>query len=156
MIQDNPMRLKFYDRYKEIIDEYNRGKNYEDTIKAFERLNEFIRDLDFEDKRAMRESIDQDTLAIFDLLKEGKSLNDKDLKAIKKIAVETLAILKKEKLKIDRWRESRMVRSQVKTLIYEKLLWLPQESYTDAEVGQKAADVYQHVFSMNRRQTVMY
>ena len=74
MIQDNPLRLEFYDRYKEIIDEYNRGKSYEDTIKAFERLNEFIRDLDFEDKRAMRESIDQDTLAIFDLLKEGKSI----------------------------------------------------------------------------------
>ena len=156
MIQDNPLRLEFFDRYKEIIDEYNRGKSYEDTIKAFERLNEFVRDLNFEDKRAMRESIDQDTLAIFDLLKEGKSLNEKDLKGIKKIAVETLASLKKEKLKVERWRESRMVRSQIKTLIYEKLLYLPEEAYSDAEVGQRAADVYQHIYTMNQRQSVNY
>ena len=156
MIQDNPLRLKFFDRYKEIIDEYNRGKSYEDTIKAFERLNEFVRDLNFEDKRAMRESIDQDTLAIFDLLKEGKSLNEKDLKGIKKIAVETLVSLKKEKLKVERWRESRMVRSQIKTLIYEKLLYLPEEAYSDAEVGQRAADVYQHIYTMNQRQSVNY
>lgn len=156
MIQDNPLRLEFYDRYKEIIDEYNRGKSYEDTIKAFERLNEFIRDLDFEDKRAMRESIDQDTLAIFDLLKEGKELNDQELKSIKKIAVETLNTLKDQKLNIDRWRESRMLRSQIKTLIYEKLLWLPQDSYSDAEVGQRAADVYQHIYTMNKRQSINY
>jgi type I restriction enzyme, R subunit len=43
----------------------------------------------------MQESIDQDTLAIFDLLKEGKTLEEKDLKAIKKSAVETLATLKR-------------------------------------------------------------
>jgi len=156
MINDNPLRLEFYERYREIIEEYNRGKSYEDTVKAFENLKTFIENLNFEDQRALRENIDQDTLAIFDLLKEGKELDKKELKAVKKIATETLENLRAEKLDIDRWRESRMLRSQIKTLIYEKLLWLPQESYSDAEVGQKAADVYQHIYTMSKRQSVNY
>ena len=55
--------------------------------------------------------------------------------------------LKKEKLKIDNWRESRQIKAQVKSIIYDNLLYLPQESYTDEEVGIKTANVYQHIFT---------
>ena len=60
---------------------------------------------------------------------------------------ETLDKLKAEKLKIERWRESREVTAQVKTIIYDNLLYLPQEKYTDEEVGSRATNVYQHIFS---------
>lgn len=69
----------------------------------------------------------------------------KDRKTVKKVAKETLNKLKEEKLKIDRWREKREITAQVRTLIHDKLLWLPQEvnSYDDVEV--KTIDVYQHI-----------
>jgi type I restriction enzyme R subunit len=96
----------------------------------------------------MRENLnDQETLAIFDLLREGKELEGKELKQVKKVAQETLEKLKAEKLKIDRWREKREVTAQVKSEIYNQLLWLPQEAYTDEEVSLKTVSVYQHIYS---------
>ena len=148
MLKENPLRLKFYERYKEIIEEYNKGKSLDDTVKAFDNLNDFIKDLTVEEKRAVRENLeDQEALAIFDLLKEGKKLAPEELKSVKKVAKETLDKLKAEKLKIARWRESRQITAQVKGIIYDHLLWLPQETYTDEEVSLKTVSVYQHIYS---------
>ncbi|WJJ98236.1 type I restriction endonuclease subunit R [Algibacter luteus] len=148
MLKENPLRIEFYERYKEIIDEYNRGKSLEDTIKTFDKLNNFIKDLSVEEQRVVRENLkDQETLAIFDLLKEGKELSEKELKEVKKVAAKTLETLKSEKLKIENWRESRQIKAQVKSTIYDNLLYLPQESYSDEEVGLKTANVYQHIYT---------
>ena len=148
MLKENPLRLEFYERYKEIISEYNAGKSLENTVKAFESLNEFIKELTTEERRAVRENLkDQETLAIFDLLKEGKELGPKELKQVKKVARDTLDKLKQEKLKIDRWRESRQITAQVKGMIYDNLLWLPQEAYSDEEVSLKTVSVYQHIYT---------
>ena len=148
MLKENPLRLEFYERYKEIIADYNAGKTLENTVKAFENLNEFIKDLSVEEQRAVRENLeDQEALAIFDLLREGKELEGKELKQVKKVARETLDKLKAEKLKIERWRESRQITAQVKGMIYDNLLWLPEDAYTDEDVSLKTVSVYQHIYS---------
>ena len=147
MLTNNPLRMDFYDRYKEIIEEYNNGKNLEDTIKSFDKLYEFVRDLNVEDSRSIRENLTEDTLAIFDLLRSGKTLNQEEIKEVKKIAVETLAKLKAEKLTINRWRESRQITAQVKTMIFDSFQWLPQPIYTDNDVADKTMSVYQHIYS---------
>ena len=148
MLKENPLRLEFYERYKEIIAEYNAGKTLENTIKAFDDLNEFIQELTVEEQRAVRENLEnQESLAIFDLLREGKKLEGRELKQVKKVAKETLDKLKTEKLKIERWRESRQITAQVKGLIYDNLLWLPQDIYTDEDVNTKTITVYQHIYS---------
>lgn len=148
MLKENPLRLEFYDRYKEIIDEYNKGKSLENTVKAFERLTDFLESLTEEEHRAVREQLeDQETLAIFDLLREGKELSSNDIKEVKKVAQQTLEKLKAEKLNIDRWRESRQITAQVKSTIYDNLLWLPQEAYTDEDVSLRTVSVYQHIYS---------
>ncbi len=148
MLQDNPLRLDFYERYKKIIDEYNKGKNLEDTFKTFNDLNDFIQDLSFEEQRAIRENlVNQEILAIYDLLVQDKQLDDNELKQVKKVAKQTLEHLKTEKLKIAKWRESRQIRAQIKNIINDELLWLPQSSYTDEEVDLKAVTIYQHIFS---------
>ncbi|EON76840.1 Type I restriction-modification system, restriction subunit R [Lunatimonas lonarensis] len=148
MLKENPLRLEFYERYKEIIDEYNNGKSLENTIRAFDKLTDFLASLSEEEQRAVRENLeDQETLAIFDLLREGKELGSKEKNAVKKIAQQTLDKLKAEKLKIERWRESRQITAQVKGMIYDTLLWLPQEVYTDEEVSLKTVSVYQHIYT---------
>lgn len=148
MLKENPLRLDFYEHYKEIVNEYNQGKTLENTVRAFEKLTDFIKELTTEEERAVRENLqDQEALAIFDLLTEGKELDAKELKAVKKVARETLDTLKAEKLKVKRWRESRQVTAQVKGVIYDKLLWLPQEAYTDEEVSLKTLRVYQHIYT---------
>ena len=146
MIKENPLRLEFYDKYKKIVEEYNEGKDINATKKAFNKLNDFLANLSVEDSRAIREGLDEETLAIFDLLKK-ENLKYKEIEEVKKVAKKTLETLKAEKLKIDRWRESTQLRAQVKTTIYDALLWLPQEPYSEDEVNEKTNTVYQHIFT---------
>lgn len=147
MVQQNPIRLEFYEKYQKIIAEYNQGKDIQAVQKAFDDLNDFMQnDLSPETERAMREGLDEETLAIFDLLKKPELTKDEENK-VKEVAKQTLLVLKAEKLKIEHWRESTQVTAQVKTLIDHSLQWLPQEPYPDEEVGIKSLLVYQHVYA---------
>lgn len=57
----------------EIIAKYNDGKSLENTQLVFDNLIDFFEELTVEEARAVREELeDQETLAIFDLLKDGK------------------------------------------------------------------------------------
>jgi type I restriction enzyme R subunit len=67
---------------------------------------------------------------------------------VKKVAADTLSKLKKEKLTIYRWRESLQITAQVKTLIYDSLQYLPQQSYSDTEVAEKSDLIYQHIYTV--------
>ncbi|MDM1522470.1 type I restriction endonuclease subunit R [Empedobacter sp. 225-1] len=147
MLRENPLRLEFYERYKEIVEEYNNGKSDIELQRSFESLTQFIQQLSGEEKRAFQENLDQPTLSIFDLLVKGKKLTDGEKEMVKKVAIETLETLQREKLNIPNWKESREIRSGVKTTIYDQLLWLPEEKYTDEEVSLRSLEVYQHVYS---------
>ncbi len=64
MVSQNPIRLKFYEKYKEIIEEYNAGKDLKAVQEAFDSLNDFMEnELTPELERAMREDLDEETLA---------------------------------------------------------------------------------------------
>ncbi|MBU4485373.1 MAG: DUF3387 domain-containing protein [Candidatus Delongbacteria bacterium] len=129
-----------------INDEYNNGKDINATQKAFDELTKFLETLNVENSRAIEEGLNEETLAIFDLLKK-ENLKDKERDEVKKVAVETLEALKAEKLKVERWRESTQIKAQIKNIISEKLVWLPQESYTDEEVEEKPQIVFQHIYT---------
>lgn len=148
MLKENPLRYEFYERYKEIIANYNDGKSLENTRLAFENLVNFIETLTTEEGRAVEEGLeDQETLAIFDLLRKDKVLDKKELKQVKKVAKETLDNLKAEKLKIERWKESRQIEASIKVVIADNLLYLPEKAYSLNDIRIKSSDVYQHIHS---------
>lgn len=147
MLRENPLRLEFYERYQEIVEEYNNGKTEIELKRSFDKLTQLCQDLSIEEKRAFQENLDQPTLSIFDLLVKGKKLTKEEKETVKNVAKETLEILQREKLNIPNWKESREIRSGIKTTIYDQLLWLPEEKYTDEEVSYKSVQVYQHVYS---------
>lgn len=147
MLQQNPLRLEFYEKYKKIIADYNQGKDLQAVQKAFEEIQGFMQELSEEESRALAEGLDQETLAIFDLLKKP-ALSKKEETEVKKVAEKTLSTLKEEKLRIERWRESTQVTAQVKTIIFDSLQWLPQNAYDDNEVKERTDLVYQHIYSI--------
>ncbi len=153
MIQQNPLRLEFYEKYKAIIDDYNNGKDLQTVQKAFDELQGFMQELSEEDSRALAEGLDQETLAIFDLLRKPE-LSKKEKDEVKKIAIKTLSTLKEEKLRIERWSESIQITAQVKTIIFDTLQWLPQEAYADDEVNERTDRVYQHIYTTYRGETI--
>jgi type I restriction enzyme R subunit len=146
MMAQNPLRLQFYDKYQEIIKEYNDGKDAEAIRIAFEKLVEHINAMNEEEHRSAKEGLDEETLAIYDLLRKDDLTKDEEAE-VKKVAIKTLAKLKAEKLRVERWRESTQITAQVKTMIHDHLLWLPEKIYLDDEVETKAVDVYQHIYT---------
>ena len=147
MVQQNPIRLEFYEKYQKIIAEYNDGKDLQAVQKTFDDFNEFIRDdLTPEVERAARENLDEETMAVVDLLKKPE-LTAKEIESVKNVAKDTLSKLKAEKLRVERWRESTQVTSQVQTVIDDSLQYLPEEAYPDEELETKSIKLYQHIYT---------
>ena len=113
--------------------------------KTFEALLKLVQELDEEESRAVREGLDEESLAIFDLLKKPE-LSAAEIKRIKAVAVELLETLKAEKRRVDHWRDKEGTRDAVKVRIsdflYSDATGLPIALYSDQEVVQKADAVY--------------
>jgi type I restriction enzyme R subunit len=149
LLEQNPTRADFAKEYEEIVAAYNREKDRLTIEKTFEALLKFVQELDEEEDRAMREGLDEETLAIFDVLKKPE-LTPREIKRIKKVAVELLETLKQEKLRIDHWRDKESSRDAVRVAIRD-FLWseetgLPVDNYSEDDVDTKTEDVFRHVF----------
>ncbi|MFP7754341.1 type I restriction endonuclease subunit R [Thermodesulfobacteriota bacterium B35] len=149
LLEQNPLRTDFQRHYEEIVAEYNREKDRVTIEKTFEALLKFVQELDEEDSRAVREGLDEESLAIFDLLKKPE-LKAADIRQIKKVAIDLLEILKAKKLTVDQWREKEATRDAVRVTIHD-FLWsdktgLPVDAYTEEEVGTVAEEVFRHVY----------
>ncbi len=143
MIKLNKSRMNYYDKFQKMIDDYNSATHNIEVI--FNQLIELAQDLDKEDQRAIAENLDEEKLALFDLLIDPDlTLSDKDQKKIKKIAEDLLNTLKQEKLTLD-WRKKLRARAAVKVVIADTLDQLP-ESYTEELYTQKCEKVYQHIY----------
>ena len=148
LLQQNPLRTDFQRHYEEIVAEYNREKDRVTIEKTFEELLRITSEMDDEEGRAVREGLDEESLAVFDLLKKP-DLTPGDIKRIKAVAVELLDKLKAEKLRINHWRDKESTRDAVRLTIQD-YLWsevtgLP-EAYTEADVRDKTESVFVHVF----------
>lgn len=149
LLERNPLRTDFQRHYEQIVAEYNREKDRVTIEQTFEALFQFIEDMTEEEMRAFSEGLDEETLAVFDLLKKP-DLSASEIKKIKAIAVDLLKTLKTEKLRITRWQDKEATRDAVRQTILD-FLWndstgLPVDKYTEGDVQVKADDVYRHVY----------
>jgi type I restriction enzyme, R subunit len=72
MLARNPSRMDYQHKYEEIVADYNKEKDRTTIEETFRRLIELVNSLDEEQKRATREGLAEDELALFDLLlKDG-------------------------------------------------------------------------------------
>ena len=120
LLAENPLRTDFQRHYEEIVAEYNREKDRVTIERTFEALLKLVQELDDEESRAVREGLDEESLAIFDLLKKP-DLSGSEIRRIKQVAVELLRTLKAEKLRVDQWREKESTRDAVQVAIHDFL-----------------------------------
>ncbi|MCH8984910.1 MAG: DUF3387 domain-containing protein [Acidobacteria bacterium] len=149
LLSQNPLRTDFQQHYENIVAEYNREKDQVTIEKTFEALLKLVSELDEEEDRAAREGLDEESLAIFDLVKKP-NLSRSEIKRIKAISGELLVTLKAEKLRIDQWRDKESSRDAVRLAIHD-YLWsddtgLPVESFSEDEVEVMAENVFMHVY----------
>ena len=105
--------------------------------------------LDEEENRAVREGLDEETLAIYDLLVKP-DLKPKETQKIKGVAKELLQTLKDKLKDLYKWQDREPTRDDVKVLI-RNFLWddvsgLPVDLYTQGDVDKKSEAVFYHVY----------
>ena len=149
LLHQNPLRTDLQQRYEQIVTDYNREKDRVTIEETFEALLALVETLDDETHRAMREGLNEESLAVYDLLRKP-DLAKSDMDRIKRIAVELLQTLKAEKLRVDQWREKEATRDAVKSAIYDFLYsdatGLPVQAYEEEEVTACTEMVYRHVY----------
>lgn len=148
MVARNPTRVNLYERYQKIVQEYNKDKDDAEIQKVMDDLFAFNDDSSEEEKRYLREGLDnEDQLTVFDLLQK-ESLTKKERETIKKVARELLDKLTSGKLQIDHWREKATAQAQVKAEIIKHLFAnLPADAYDADEINLKAGALFAHIYS---------
>ena len=145
MIQKNCTRVKFSQRYKNIIDRYNAGGSENENY--YEQLVQLIKDLQKENERANTEGLTEEELEIFDLLMAGKKLSQADEQKVKlsaKNLVKKLRENQKELLVVD-WYKDDQPKARVKSTVERSLNADLPDSY-DADSFRSKIDLLMNHF----------
>lgn len=141
MIDKNSTRIDFQQRFDEIVEQYNLGAHSAEEF--FEQLKLFVDELDEEERRHIKEGLEEPELTIFDLLCQGLTLSEKERDVVKNIAKKLLGELEGN-LVID-WRKKQRTKARVQKTIDDILQELP-DSYGDKQWQNVCDKVYMHVY----------
>lgn len=146
MLARNPMRMDFQVKYEEIVAAYNREKDRATIEETFRRLVELVNSLDEEQKRAAREGLADDELALFDLLRK-ENLDKTSRERVKQASRELLASIKARLAELDRFWEKEQTKADVEVFILDEVFAsLPSPPFTPEEKKLVAGNVYAHVW----------
>jgi type I restriction enzyme R subunit len=145
MVENNPLRVDFYKKYQEIIEEYNKGKDAVTVEETFKKLIEFVNSLSEEEARVKREDLTEEQIAIFDILRK-KDLTEPEKNKVKEIAIELLEELKKDKLKIECWSEKSVTAASVFKYVNTTLFNnLPFPKYQNDDIDLRTNMIFSHL-----------
>jgi type I restriction enzyme, R subunit len=149
MLRANPQRMDYYKRYQEIVAEYNRDKDRVTFEETFAKLVALVESLDEEQRRAAKEGLSEDELALFDLLKKDM-LTQAELERVKVASRHLLASLQRLIAPLQRWTDKEQTQAEVEVFIIDRLIRdLGTPPYTEAEKLDAAKRIYDHVWQQS-------
>lgn len=147
MLFANPERINYYERYQQIIDDYNSEQDRATIEKTFMDLMDLANSMNQEEQRYVREGFASDEeLSLYDMLfREDLSKND-----IKKLKEVTAALLQKIKAKIselDHWTDKQETKAAVDNLIRDTLWAHLPECYDEVSISVYRQRIYEYVYT---------
>ncbi|SNC74480.1 type I restriction enzyme, R subunit [Marinobacter sp. es.048] len=145
MMAKNPTRSDFMEKLKRLIDNYNSGSM---NIEAFfQELMEFTEELQEEDKRAIREGLSEEELALFDIItRPAPEMTKKEVAQVKVMCRELLDTLKREKLVLD-WRKKAQAKGDVRRtleIVFDQGL---PDSFDEDIYNEKCDAAFRHLMT---------
>lgn len=142
----NPQRINYYERYQDIIAEYNSEQNQATIEKTFMELMDLANSMDQEEQRYIREGFSSDEeLSVYDLL-FCERLSKQDIQKIKQVAVDLLAKVKAMIAQLDHWTDKQETKAAVDTLIRDTLWAELPESYDEISISSYRQKIYEYVY----------
>ena len=148
LINKNCTRLKFSQRYRAIIDQYNSGSS--ENEEYYEKLLELVDQLKQEQSRSSDMGLAEEELEIFDLLVKGRKLTKKEEQKVI-LASKNLynkLIEQKSKLMVVDWYKDDQPREKVLSLIVKSLGEDLPESYDKDVFTDKTTLLLNHFVDM--------
>jgi len=146
LLDKNPLRMDYQLKYEQIVAAYNQEKDRTTIEQTFRELVELANSLDEEQKRATREGLSEEELALFDiLLKDDIGKADREL--VKRASRELLVAVRARLAELDRFWEKEQTKADVETLILDHVYaHFPDPPFNAQEKKLIAANVYAHVW----------
>lgn len=150
LLLNNPNRIDYYERYQQIIEEYNCEQDRATIEKTFMDLMDLANSLDQEEQRYVREGFTSDEeLSLYDMLFR-EDLSQNDIKKIKKVATTLLQKIKAKISELDHWTDKQETKAEVDNLIRDTLWAELPESYDEISISEYRQRIYEYVYTRYR------
>jgi type I restriction enzyme R subunit len=149
MLNANPERMDYYQHYQAIIADYNHDKERIGIEETFARLTDLMRGLDEEQRRAAKEGLTEQELALFDLLQKANP-SQREREKLKQASKALLSKLQALIPTLDHFGEKECTQAEVQTAIADFLYaHLPPPLFSDEQMQAMAEGIYGFVWQQS-------
>jgi type I restriction enzyme R subunit len=153
MLEQNPLRTDFQERFDEIVRDYNKEKD-KNTIEAtFEALMRLTAEMSAESNRYVKEGLEsEEQLAVFDMILKP-DLSKSDIKKIKSVAVALLKSLEQQMHDVQDLSGKSSTRDRFRQSIYDHRYddrtGLPVDAYSESDLLEKTNRLFEFFLNEN-------
>ena len=150
MLFNNPNRIDYYERYGQIIAEYNTEQDRATIEKTFMELMDLASQMSNEERRYAKEGFASDEeLSFYDMLFRD-DLSKNEIKKIKEVAAALLDKIKIKIAELDHWSDKQETKAEVDNLIRDTLWGELPECYDDVSIAICREKIYEYVYMRYR------
>ena len=150
LLFNNPDRIDYYERYQQIITDYNKEQDRAAIEKTFMELMALANSLDQEEQRYVREGFESDEeLSLYDMLFRN-DLSKEDIKRIKAVAADLLKKIKAKIAELDHWTDKQETKAAVDNLIRDTLWAELPECYDEISISSYRQRIYEYIYTRYR------
>ena len=147
MLFANPERINYYERYQQIIDDYNSEQDRATIEKTFMDLMNLANSMNQEEQRYVREGFASDEeLSLYDMLFR-EDLSKNDIKKLKEVAASLLRKIKTKISELDHWTDKQETKAAVDNLIRDTLWAQLPECYDEVSISVYRQQIYEYVYT---------
>lgn len=147
MLFTNPDRINYYERYQQIINDYNSEQDRATIEKTFMELMDLANKMNQEEQRYVREGFASDEeLSFYDMLFR-EDLSKNDIKKLKEVAASLLQKVKAKIAELDHWTDKQETKSVVDNLIRDTLWNELPECYNEVSISVYRQQIYEYVYT---------
>lgn len=147
MLFNNPDRINYYERYQQIIADYNAEKDRATIEKTFMELMDLANFMNQEEQRYAREGFTSDEeLSLYDMLFRD-DLSKNDIKKLKEVAATLLQKIKSKIAELDHWTDKQETKAEVDNLIRDTLWAELPECYDEVSISSYRQQIYEYVYT---------
>lgn len=147
MLFSNPNRINYYERYQQIITDYNSEQDRATIEKTFMDLMDLANQMNQEEQRYAREGFTSDEeLSLYDMLFRD-DLSKNDIKKLKEVAATLLQKIKAKVAELDHWTDKQETKAEIDNLIRDTLWADLPECYDEMAISGYRQQIYEYVYT---------